>query len=148
MNTEEMLIAKGYRKIAEHVYSKPPVCVETDAQPFDRATTSPRESETHDAIMAECRRRGWLAIHSRVDIASSVTVGVPDFVIAASQTVSGHGLPPYKEPVTLYVECKRPGGKLRPSQQACRAQLEQNGHFYYIVYSFADFESILRDLNL
>jgi len=85
------------------------------------------ESKLHDEIRAECRRRGWMVVHSRMDRATTVAVGVPDFVIAAD---SG---------VTFWVEAKAKRKKMTLEQLACAAQLNKLGHRFFCVWNYQQF---------
>lgn len=89
------------------------------------------ESDLHDAIRDECRRRGWVAFSSRMDRRTTRKLGEPDFVIMADQ---GR---------TLYVECKSRTGKLSPEQQALHAQARSLGHFVFVVRSFQEFSELI-----
>lgn len=111
------------------------------------------EAELHQQIAAECLRRGWLAIHGRMDCASSVTVGAPDFVImtdrcvhcglsvksGACQGVLDHGL----TAKTLYIEAKTKVGKLSPPQLAFHAWAKKLGHTVHVVRRFEEFCELL-----
>jgi hypothetical protein len=85
------------------------------------------ESVLHDKIIAECRYRHWPYIHSRMDRASTIALGAPDFVIflEAGRVVS--------------VECKTKTGKLTTRQLYWKMYLEKNGHEHYVVRSMKDF---------
>lgn len=85
------------------------------------------ESELHDQIIAECRRRSWPYVHSRMDQRSTVAVGVADFII-----LRDGGSP-------LIIECKRKGSKATPAQQAFLAHCRKNGYVAGIVRSFEEF---------
>jgi len=69
-----------------------------------------RERDLHDQIEDYCRARGWFYVHSRMDRASTIAVGFPDFGIFM------HGAR------TVFLECKRPGEK------ATIKQLEKIAH--------------------
>ena len=86
-----------------------------------------REKKIHDQILAECALRGWLVIHSRMDMPSSVAIGCPDFVIL---TEGGR---------TLLVEAKSRTGKLRPEQRAWLAWAQKLGHPAAVVRSVQEF---------
>jgi hypothetical protein len=90
-------------------------------------TTVTRESDLHSQIIADCRRRGWLWVHARMDKASHISIGAPDFLIMAEK---GR---------VLLVECKRRLGKLSPDQQAFKAWAEKLGHRVHVVRSLEDF---------
>lgn len=86
-----------------------------------------RERGLHDEIIFACKQRGWLTIHSRMDMPSTVAVGCPDFVILAD---GGR---------TLLVEAKSRTGKLRPEQRAWLAWAEKLGHRAAVVRSIKEF---------
>jgi len=90
-----------------------------------------QEAELHDAILAECRRRGLRCIHSRMDRAATISVGAPDFVIA---------LPAGR---TLWVECKSAKGSLRHDQAAWLSTLHSLGHEAHLVRSFDAFLTLI-----
>ena len=97
------------------------------------------ESELHDQIMAECRRRGWLVINSRMDRPTTNGVGSPDFVIAGTK-----GSPEGTQwPQVYFVEAKSRTGKLRPEQSAMIAQAARYGHTIHVVRSFDEFLKLL-----
>lgn len=82
------------------------------------------ERDLHDQIIDLCRSRGWFYVHSRMDRKSTTGVGTPDFVIALPGGA------------TLWLECKRKGGKTTTEQAAALAQLRRNGHLACVVDSF------------
>lgn len=90
------------------------------------------EGGLHEEIEAECRRRGWAYVHSRMDAPTTTARGVPDFVIAASQ---GR---------TLWIECKSRTGKQTPEQLGFALQCELQGHVVHVVRSLADFMEIAK----
>jgi hypothetical protein len=85
------------------------------------------EGGLHDEILAECRRRLWPAVHSRMDMATTQGKGTPDFCIAAD---GGR---------TFWIECKTAKGKLTPEQIGWRMMLQRNGHKYAVVRSMTEF---------
>lgn len=90
-----------------------------------------READLHDQILAECRRRGWLVIHSRMDKPSTVQIGSPDFVVAADR---GR---------TFYIEAKARTGKLRPEQRAWLAWASRLGHRAAVVRTLPEFIELI-----
>ena len=85
------------------------------------------ESELHQAIFSECRRRGWIAFHGSMSERTHRTLSEPDFIIA---TNDGR---------TLYVECKSKTGKLSTGQAAMGHHLSKNGQIYGCVRSISEF---------
>lgn len=94
---------------------------------LDTSTPLSREADLHDQILAECKRRGWLAVHSRMDRATTNAAGVADFIIYASL---GR---------VFTIEAKTKLGKLSPAQLAFAAHLKYNGHQCHVVRSFEEF---------
>ena len=92
-----------------------------------------RESDLHDLIMADIRRRGWLAVHSRMDMATTTAVGVPDFVIMGDKGRM------------WWIECKATGGKLTPEQQAFHAQAKHLGHIVTTVWNFDGYIQAIQE---
>ncbi len=86
-----------------------------------------RERGLHEEILLECSARGWLAVHSRMDAPSTVSIGCPDFVILRD---GGR---------TLLVEAKRRDGKLSVAQRAWLAWASKLGHPAGVVRSFSEF---------
>jgi Holliday junction resolvase len=87
------------------------------------------ERQLHDDILTECRRRGWIALHSRMDMAATLTVGAPDFVILAEGRI-------------LLIEVKTRTGKLSPAQQALHAWARKLGHEVNVVRSVEEFNAL------
>jgi hypothetical protein len=98
----------------------------------ERIAAVKTEAELHDWIMAECRRRGWIALHGRMDAATGRTVGEPDFVILAD---AGR---------VVLLECKTATGKLRPEQAALHAWASKLGHTVHVVRSLAEAVEMLN----
>lgn len=96
----------------------------TDPGEVDTGTP---ESDIQDQIESECRRRGWYVVRSRMDKPTTNGLGVPDFIVAIDCGV------------TLWVEVKRPGQKLRPEQAGAQAWLGKLEHRRTVVHSLAEF---------
>ena len=94
-----------------------------------------RESDLHESILSICRARRWLVVHSRMDIAQTASVGVPDFVVA---------LPAGR---VVWVECKSATGKLRHEQAAWLAALRSLGHTAEVVRSLPEFLAIVTNTS-
>jgi hypothetical protein len=90
-----------------------------------------KESDLHDKIMAECKRRGWLTVHSRMDRATTNASGVADFIIYAD---SGR---------VFTVEAKSTTGKLSTPQMAFMKHLEVLGHKCHAVRSYREFLQLI-----
>jgi hypothetical protein len=63
-------------------------------------------------------------------------VGSPDFQIF------------WKNGQTIHLEVKNEKGKLSEFQSEYKAKLEKLGHYYAVVKSVDDLESVLRDLDI
>lgn len=92
------------------------------------------ESKIQDQIEAECRRRGWYVVRSRMDRPTTNAVGTPDLIIARD---AGR---------VLWVECKRPGRKLTEEQAGARAWLSKLGHLHFVAHSLVDFVEVLESI--
>ena len=90
-----------------------------------------RESDLHEAVFDECRRRCWIALHGSMAERTCRTLGEPDFVILAD---GGR---------VLLVECKSRTGKLSPAQFALKHHAERLGHTVHVVRSLEDFLKLL-----
>lgn len=105
----------------------PPSSAECERQATEAVAL---EGGLHGQIEAECRRRGWAYVHSRMDAPTTTARGVPDFIIAASR---GR---------TLWIECKSRTGKQTPDQLGFALQCERQGHVVHVVRSFGEFLSL------
>lgn len=98
------------------------------------ATGTPVEDESllHNQIICECKRRGWIAFHSRMDKPSTVQIGSPDFVIMAD---CGR---------VFFIECKTGKGKLSTEQAALAAWANKLGHRIIVLRSIEEFYEIIK----
>lgn len=112
-------VSESLRRLNPEVFGGPAV-----ASPEPSKGT---EADLHLKILAECRRRGWIALHGSMAHRTHRTIGEPDFVIMAD---AGR---------VLFVEAKVKGGKVSPEQQAFKAWAEKLGHTVNIVWSFDEF---------
>ena len=80
-----------------------------------------KESDLHGDILADCRQRGWIALHGSMAQATGRTEGEPDFIILASR---GR---------VFFIECKTRVGKLSPAQHAMAHFAEKLGHKIHLV---------------
>lgn len=96
------------------------------------ATGTDDEGALHDAILAECRSRGWPVVHSRMDRPATVQVGTPDFAIA---------LPGGR---VVWLEAKTRTGKLTMPQRAWLVALERVGHACAVVRSVDEARAAIR----
>jgi hypothetical protein len=103
------------------------------AASIEPAVHTTSERDLHDAILLECRRRAFAVIHSRMDQASTIAVGAPDFVIAMP---AGY---------TLWLEVKGPKGKPTPAQLAWLRHLEKLGHRAHLIRSLDEFVSLVSE---
>ncbi len=96
--------------------------------------TIQRESELHNQIAEFCARNGFVAFHGSTAHRTHRTLGEPDFIVVA-------------EGYVYFVECKRPGQKLRPDQLAIDAALRRNEHALHVVTSLQEFIEVLTPPN-
>lgn len=91
-----------------------------------------KEAELQEAIIEECRRRGWIALYSRMDKPTTARIGQPDFTIIAD---NGR---------VFFIEAKRKGGKLSEEQAALHAWASRLGHSVHTVYSLNEFMEAVK----
>jgi hypothetical protein len=89
------------------------------------------EADLHAEILDYCRARGWLAVHSRMDVPQTAGIGTPDFVLA---------LPGGR---SVWVEAKARRNKPTSEQLAWLAGLRALGHHAHVVWSFEEFLGIV-----
>lgn len=77
---------------------------------------SPRESVIEDYLLAQCRAHGFLCLK----FVSPARGGVPDRIVVALGRI-------------VFVEVKRPGGRLRKLQQLMHAKLRCHGAEVHVV---------------
>jgi hypothetical protein len=94
------------------------------------------ESELHDQIESELKRRRWYYVHSRMDKPTTTALGVTDFIIAIPENGEMHAR-------TLWLEAKRHGAKLTKEQNIVRHILKSGGHRHEVVYSMKQFLELL-----
>jgi len=94
-------------------------------------TQARNERTLHEAILAECRRRQWIALHGSMGHRTHRTIGEPDFVILGP---SG---------AVWLIECKRVGGKLSPEQVALNHWARMLGHTIHVIRSMAEFQALI-----
>ncbi len=92
--------------------------------------TFERERDLHEAILKECRARGFITIHSRMDRPSTTAIGSPDFVVVTPLAV-------------LFIEAKSRTGKLTKEQQNMRAWFEKLGQTCHIIRTMEEFRALL-----
>jgi len=90
-----------------------------------------READLHQQIIDHCAYRGWLVLHSRMDMRCTQTVGSPDFTIL----LDGGRI--------LFVECKTKDGKLSREQAALHAWAQKLGHIVHVVRSAEQFWDLI-----
>lgn len=115
---------------------------EDEAKYQDRHAPRPvkHESDLHDDIEKELKRRGWYYVHSRMDRATTQAKGVPDFIVAVPLqrgVACGHSR-------TLWIEAKGANGKLTPEQAGALAWLDRDGHETAIVRSLEEFLALIQ----
>lgn len=104
-----------------------------------------KESDLHDQIEAELKRRRWHYVHSRTDRKTTQAKGCPDFIIAAPgrSIYQGGGFDTCLA-TTYWIEVKKKGGKLSPEQNVVRHVLTALGHNHAVVYSFQEFLDVIK----
>lgn len=89
------------------------------------------EAQLHEQILAEIRRRGWIALHGSMAHRTFRTPGEWDVTVVAD---SGR---------VLFVEMKTASGKLSTDQQAIHAWARKLGHTVHVVRSLEEFIALL-----
>ena len=102
----------------------------------DEPIASGRELELHNQIIRECRRRGWVYVHSNPTKKATNQPGTPDFII--------YGPAGY----VLSVECKTATGRLSKEQTNFKREVEALGHVYHIVRSLDHFNQIAHQVTV
>lgn len=90
------------------------------------------ESDLHGEIMADCRRRGWIPLHGRMDRLTGRTIGEMDFVIL------GDGKK------TFFIECKARNKKPTTAQANLHAWAAKLGHTVYVVRNMAEYHAAIE----
>jgi hypothetical protein len=93
-----------------------------------------QEINLHNEIIKECRRRGWVYVHSNPSKRTRQTLGTPDFIIYAAGGV------------VLNVECKTERGALSKEQKNFRRNIEALGHVYHVVRGVDVFKMIAHNI--
>ncbi|UEA60686.1 VRR-NUC domain-containing protein [Gordonia otitidis] len=93
--------------------------------------TTPRERVIETYLRDACKARNVLCLK----FVSPGHIGVPDRVLL--------GLDADGQPVTLFIEVKRPGGRPRPSQLHCHAELIRHGARVAVVDTKAGVDELL-----
>lgn len=118
MELSRIIPSEALRRLNPHLFAARPQAPQGGVE---------RESDLHDEVFDECRRRGWIALHGSMAARTQRTLGEPDFVILAD---GGR---------VLLVECKSRSGKLSPAQQALKFHAEKLEHSVHVVRSMEDF---------
>jgi len=90
------------------------------------------ESTLHDDIIDACRQRGWIVIHSRMDVPTTTAKGVCDFIIFASRSR-----------VFLF-ECKNKNNKLTDEQRGFAMMADMLGFTVHVVRAFSEFLQVIN----
>lgn len=98
--------------------------------PPAKGSAAQREADLHNNIMAECTRRGWIALHGSMAHRAMRTIGEWDFTVVAD---GGR---------TFFVEAKANGGKLSTEQAALHAWASKLGHTVHVVRSLEEFLAV------
>lgn len=92
--------------------------------------TAPREKVIEDYLLTTCRERGLLCLK----LVSPGRAGVPDRIVVAPGG-------------TVFVEVKRPGGRLRRLQQVTVAKLRRAGGEVHVVDDKASVDKLVRQIH-
>ena len=130
MITPEQAEKMGLVRDVSGNWMKPSKSAQSNAPAVSRAVI--REAELHEEIRTFCRDMVWPCHNSRMDRPATCGVGTPDFAIA----IPGG--------VTVWVEAKAKGGKLRPEQAAWLAGLRRVGHVAEVVRSMEEFRAVIE----
>ena len=122
-----------------------------------------KERDLHEDILAFCRGRGWIALHSSMAEATHRNLGEWDFVIIADakimrcarcDTLYANDKDRTESPCcqsqlnregrVFLIECKTAKGKLTPEQAGMKAWAEKLGHKPEVVRSFEEFLEIVK----
>lgn len=122
MNPAELQGSKSFRDLNPHLFRPHPPTVYEAAE---------KEWKLHQQIIEICKARRWYAIHSRMDLPTTTTVGAPDFVVVTRLGV-------------YFVECKTRTGKLTPAQHGVEVWLDLLGRKLHIVRSLAEFQEVVK----
>ena len=101
-------------------------------QPVPLPDAVEREGGLHDKIIAECKRRGWKYVHSRMDRRTTVGEGVCDFIIYADGARMFH------------MEIKALKGKLSMEQRIFITWVEHLGHKVHVITALSEFMEAVR----
>ena len=96
------------------------------------AVAAGAEDTLHDAIVDECKRRGWLFFHGSMAHRAMRTKGEPDFTICADR---GR---------VFFIEAKTKTGKLSREQLGVKAWAAKLGHTVHVVRSIREFREVVR----
>jgi hypothetical protein len=88
------------------------------------------ERKLHEYILADCKRRGWIALHGSMAHRTFRTEGEPDFIVFAS---GGR---------VIAAECKAAKGKLSPAQAGLIAWADKLGHTIHVVRSNDEWDAV------
>lgn len=91
------------------------------------------ERQLHEQISAECRRRGWIALHGAMSERTARNLGEWDYEILAD---GGR---------VFLIELKSRTGKLRPEQAALHHWAAKLGHKSHVVRSVEQFLEIINE---
>jgi hypothetical protein len=115
------LITEGMLKCMRADQRKPMGKAGRTIEEIDEANAVEFERDLQRDIANYLRQRNITAISSRMDKRTRNTKGCPDFLFAIN------GRP-------IAIEAKRPGGKLRPDQEAMRDGLLNDGWTHIVCY--------------
>jgi hypothetical protein len=90
-----------------------------------RKKTDTLEREEQSVFANHCLRKGYAFVWHSTAHKTKASLGCPDFIVAVAGT-------------TLWIEFKRPGGRLSTDQADFRNRLLANRALYWVVYSAAE----------
>jgi predicted RecB family nuclease len=114
--------------LAKERARKKPAQDDADA---DDGVAEGEEGKLQNQIEVECRRKGWLILRSRMDMATTRMKGEPDFFILRS----GGQL--------LMIECKTRKSKRTNEQLGFAAWAERLGYKVHLVRSMSQFWKLI-----
>ena len=131
---------------SEYYAHEAKMAAKTTSKP-DTKTGCDDEAGLHYEIIQECKRNGWLYMHSDMSRNTTITPGCPDFIILCDPVLTGHHYetgPEFMIPRVLLIECKTRTGKQTPEQLQFAAHAKKLGHTVHVVRSFEEFCEVVK----
>lgn len=115
-----------------------------DAMRSDAPRGVEHESDLHDQIIAECKKRGWIYFHGSMAHRTKRTTGEPDFIVLGFVEENWLGeMPKRRVPKVWFVECKTKTGKLSSEQLGLKMWAEKLGHTIHTCRSLEEFLKLI-----